>query len=99
MNFNNQLHLISYRYSLPFCVALGIGVITTSSFAAEEAEFDPSFLHSVQGKMRLIYVALIMAPLFLRASITLISISIMNGKEKLMYSIYILTMRIRRRYV
>ncbi|MBB6652282.1 fimbria/pilus outer membrane usher protein [Proteus mirabilis] len=50
MNFNNQLHLISYRYSLPFCVALGIGVITTSSFAAEEAEFDPSFLHSVQGK-------------------------------------------------
>ncbi|MDM3569280.1 hypothetical protein O9366_19200, partial [Proteus mirabilis] len=36
--------------SLPFCVALGIGVITTSSFAAEEAEFDPSFLHSVQGK-------------------------------------------------
>lgn len=29
MNFNNQLHLISCRYSLPFCVALGIGVITT----------------------------------------------------------------------
>ncbi|MCN6976852.1 fimbrial biogenesis outer membrane usher protein [Escherichia coli] len=48
-NFNYLLCPVSFHFSLAFYVALGMGLVTTSVFAAKETEFDPGFLRSVSG--------------------------------------------------
>ena len=82
-NFNYLLCPVSFSFSLAFYVALGMGLVTTSVFAAKETEFDPGFCVRYRGRMLLILVALVMVIRSLRGSIMLTSILIANGKGKL----------------
>lgn len=82
-NFNYLLCPVSFHFSLAFYVALGMGLVTTSVFAAKETEFDPGFLRSVSGTNAIDISRFSYGNPIPEGKYMLTSILIANGKGKL----------------